>query len=100
MTAQTSKGKVTHIHNELIRRITFGYVKLLSLKWPQNKVVPNIAITEKKEKHTLPHKSHILYMPEAFWDKVTDFIDEPVVQCDVPVVKTTSLDDGNNDDRK
>ena len=39
-------------------------------------------------------------MPEAFWDKVTDFIDEPVVQCDVPVVKTTSLDDGNNDDRK
>ena len=39
-------------------------------------------------------------MPEAFWDKVTDFIDEPVVQCDVPVVKTTSLDDGNNGDRK
>ena len=39
-------------------------------------------------------------MPETFWDKVTDFIDEPVVQCDVPAVKNTSLDDGNNDDCK
>ena len=36
-------------------------------------------------------------MSEAYWDKVTDFADEPVVQCDVPAVKNTSLDDGNND---
>ena len=37
-------------------------------------------------------------MPGAFWDKVTDFTDEPVVQCDVQAVKNTSLDnDGNGD---
>ena len=34
----------------------------------------NSAITGKKKK-----KSDISYMPEAFWDKVTDFTDEPVV---------------------
>ena len=28
-------------------------------------------------------------MPEALWDKFNDLIDEPVVQCYVPVVKNT-----------
>ena len=37
-------------------------------------------------------------MPGGFWDKVTDFIDEPVVQCDTSAVKYTSLIDGDNDD--
>ena len=32
-------------------------------------------------------------MPGTFWDKVIDFTDEPVVHCDVPAVKSTSLDD-------
>ena len=31
-------------------------------------------------------------MPGAFWDKVIDFTDEPVVQCDVQDVKNISLD--------
>ena len=67
----------------------------------------NIAITEKKKNKShisnIPkkkNKSRISNMPEAFWDKVTDFTDERIVQCDVPAVKSTSLDDGNNDDRK
>ena len=38
------------------------------------------------------------YMPRALWDKVTDFTDEPVVQCDVAAVKHTSLDDDDNDE--
>ena len=33
------------------------------------------------------------YMPRAFSDKVTNFTDKPVVQCDVPGVKNTSLYD-------
>ena len=37
-------------------------------------------------------------MPGALWDKVIDFADEPVVQCDVSVVKNTSLDDDDDDD--
>ena len=36
-------------------------------------------------------------MPRAFWDKVIDLADEPVVQCDVPTAKNISLDDDNND---
>ena len=68
----------------LIRRIAFEHVKLLPLKWPQNKVASIIVICKL----------------QVFWDKYTDFGDEPVVQCDVPVVKHTSLDDGNNDDCK
>ena len=55
----------------------------------------NIAMTEKDK-----NKPHISYMSEAFWDKLTDVIDDPVVQCDVPAVKNTSLDVGNNDDCK
>ena len=41
-------------------------------------------------------------MPGALWDKVTDFTDEPVIQCDVPAVKNNSLgdDDGDDDDCK
>ena len=39
-------------------------------------------------------------MPGAFRDKVIDFTDEPVVQCDVQAVKNTSLDNDDNDDRK
>ena len=37
-------------------------------------------------------------MPGALWDKVIDFADEPVAQCDVSVVKNTSLDDDDDDD--
>ena len=65
------------------------------LKWPQNKMASNIAITEKKK-----NKTHISYILEVLWNKVTDIADEPVVQCDVPAAKNTSLDDGNNDDCK
>ena len=42
-------------------------------------------------------RSDISYMPRAFWDKVIDLADEPVVQCDVPTAKNISLDDDNND---
>ena len=37
-------------------------------------------------------------MPWALWDKVIDFTDEPVVQCDALAVKNTSLDDDDDDD--
>ena len=36
-------------------------------------------------------------MPGIFWDKVIDFTDE-LVHGDVPAVKSTSLDDGDDDD--
>ena len=39
-------------------------------------------------------------MPQAFLDRSIDFTDEPVVQCDVQVVKNTSLDNNDSDDRK
>ena len=39
-------------------------------------------------------------MPGAFWDKVIDFTDKPVVQCDVHAVKNTSSDNDDNDDKK
>ena len=42
---------------------------------------------------------HITYA-RAFWDKVIGFTDEPVVQCDAPAVKNTSLDYGDNDNSK
>ena len=32
-------------------------------------------------------KSDKSYVPGALWDKVIDFTDEPVVQCDVPAAK-------------
>ena len=40
------------------------------------------------------------YMSEAFWNKVIDFTDGLIVQCDVPAAKITSLEDSNNGDRK
>ena len=43
------------------------------------------------------NKSDISYMPGVFWDKVIDFTDESVVQCDLPAVKKYFM---NNDDRK
>ena len=95
MTVNTSKGKVPHIYKELIRRIiTFEYKKLLLLKSLQNKVKTNIAITKQNK------TSQTYYMPGAFWDKVLDFTDEPVVQWDFQAVKNTSLDNDNNDGRK
>ena len=45
-------------------------------------------------------KSDKSYVPGALWDKVIDFTDEPVVQCDVPAAKNTSWDDDDNDDCK
>ena len=46
-------------------------------------------------------KSDIPHIPGALWGKVIDLTDEPAVQCDVPAVKNTSLDDDDNDhDRK
>ena len=56
----------------------------------------NIGITDKNEKQV----THIIYMPEALSDKVTGVTDETVVQCDIPVVKNTSLDDDHNNDCK
>ena len=79
---------------ELIRRImTFEYEKLLLFSSPQNKVVSDIAITVEKNKSDI-------YMPGAFWDKVTNFTNQPAVLCDVPAVKSTSLDHDGNEDRK
>ena len=34
------------------------------------------------------------------WDKVKDFTDEPVAQCDVPAIEITSLDDDDHGDYK
>ena len=34
------------------------------------------------------------------WDKVKDFTDEPVAQCDVPAIEITSLDDDDHGDCK
>ena len=45
-------------------------------------------------------KSNVLYMPEALWEKVIDFTEEPVVQWDIPAVKNTLLDDDDNDASK
>ena len=75
MTVQTGKGKVSYICKELIRGIlTFEYEK--------------------------QSKLDISYMPRVFWDKVIDFTDKLVVQCDVQAVKNTSLDNVDNDDCK
>ena len=41
---------------------------------------------------TKQDKANQTHMPGAFWDKVIDFTDEPVVQCDVQGVKNISLD--------
>ena len=39
-------------------------------------------------------------MPGGFRDKVIGFTDKPVVQYDGQAVKTTSLDNDDNDGRK
>ena len=39
-------------------------------------------------------------MQGAFQDKVIDFTDEPIIQCDVQAVKITSVDNDDNDDCK
>ena len=39
-------------------------------------------------------------MAGAFSDKVLDFTDEPIVQCDVQAVKNTSLDNDDNNNHK
>ena len=58
---------------------------MLLLKSPQNNVETNT--------------SNLSYMSGEFWDKITNSIDEPAVQCDVPAVKNFSLVDGDDDDR-
>ena len=93
MMEQTRKRKVPHTYKELIRRIDIR-VWRAGIKGT-TKVVWNIAITGKNK-----NKSETPYMPRVFWNNVTGFTDEPVVQCDVPAVIKTSLDDDINDDRK
>ena len=70
-------------------------LRYLLLKSSQNENASNITITGKKK-----NKSEKSDMPKTFWDKVTDFTAEPLVQCDVLDVKNTSLDDDNNNDDK
>ena len=61
--------------------MTFEYKNLLLLKSPQNNVVSNIVITEQNKASQTYHicKGH-------YEIKLIDFIDEPVVQCDIPSV--------------
>ena len=43
----------------------------------------------------------ILQSLKKLWVKIINFKDDSVAECDVPAVKNTSFDDGNdNDDRK
>ena len=92
ITLQTNQEKVPRTHKELIYKIiTFKSKKLLLLKSPQNKWHQILLSLEKNE-----NKSEI----DKDTHKVTDFNDEPVVQCDVPAEKNASLNGGNNDDLK
>ena len=75
--------------------MTFEYKNLLLLKSPQNNVASNIAVTENKQR-----KSVKSCVPGTLCDKVTDFADEPVAQCDLAAVKNTSINDGDNDNYK
>ena len=96
MTVQITRGKARHTCKELIRRImTFDYEKLLLLKSPHVKWHQILRSLGKKQ-----NKPGTSYMPGTFWDKVINFTDEPVFQCDVPPIKDTSLDDDDNDDCK
>ena len=92
ITLQTSQEKVPRTHKELIYKIiTFKSKKLLLLKSPQNKLHQILLSLEKnKNKSEIDKGTH----------KVTDFTDEPIVQCDVPAEKNASLNGGNNDDLK
>ena len=60
--------------------MTFEYKNLLLINSPQNKVTLIIAINGKKNKNKLG----ISCMATEFSDKVTDFTNEQVVQCDAP----------------
>ena len=61
------------------------------IKW--NDILQSLRKKEKKVRH-------IIYV-RGIWDKVIDFTDEPVVQCDVPAVRNISLgDDDNNNCKK
>ena len=73
--------------------MTIEYKNLLQLKSPQNNVASGIVITEKK-------KAIQTYHICQEWDKVKDFTDEPVAQCDVPAIEITSLDDDDHGDCK
>ena len=53
-----------------------------------------------QKNHIISYVSWLITYARAFWDKVIGFTDEPVVQCDAPTVKNTSLDYGDNDDSK
>ena len=44
----------------------------------------NIVITEKRKKTV---SQTYFKLPRAFTDKVINFTDEPVVRCNVPVIK-------------
>ena len=44
----------------------------------------NIVITEKRENAI---SQTYIKLPRAFTDKVINFTDEPVVRCNVPVIK-------------
>ena len=55
----------------------------------------NIVITGKKQS-----KSDVSYISAHYEMKLLTFIDEPLVQCDVPAIKYTSLVDDDNDDCK
>ena len=46
------------------------------------------------------HWKKNIYIPATLWDKITDFTDEPLIQCNLPAIKNTSLDDGDNGDHK
>ena len=70
------------------------YENLLLLMSPQNNVASNLRSLKKQS------KSNISYIPGALWDKVIIFTDEPVVQCDAPAEKITSLDHDGNDSHK
>ena len=90
---QTSDGKVPHTYKELIKIImTFKLLNLLLLKSPQNNVASNIAVTEKSK------AGYTYHIPGSLWIKVINFKDDSVVQCDIPAVKNTSLDDDNDKD--
>ena len=74
--------------------MTFEYENLLLLKSIQNKVAQVLWSLSKTKQ-----VRHI-YIPGAFWDKVIDFTDYPVVQCDVQVIKNTSFDNDDKNDGK
>ena len=88
MMMQTSKGKVPHTYNELI--------KVAAIKVTPKQSGIEYCDHWKKNKNN----SDISHVSGGFWDNVTDFIDEPVVQSDVPVLKNTSLLEGDSDDCK